>query len=138
MDSLTHALEAYVSRRANPYSDAMALSAMALIGPNLRTAYREPRNAQAREALMIGAHHAGLAFTNASVALVHGMSRPEGAHFPRRARPFQRHAAAGDHQFLARKRPAALRRRITNNRLRPSAGRRRCGRRRPDPPASPR
>ncbi len=81
IDSLTHALEAYVSRRANPYSDAMALSAMALIGPNLRTAYREPRNAQAREALMIGAHHAGLAFTNASVALVHGMSRPIGAHF---------------------------------------------------------
>ena len=81
IDSFTHALEAFVSRRANPYSDAMALSAMALIGPTLRNVYRQPLDAAAREAMMIGAHHAGLAFTNASVALVHGMSRPIGAHF---------------------------------------------------------
>ncbi|HEX3349663.1 MAG TPA: iron-containing alcohol dehydrogenase [Acetobacteraceae bacterium] len=81
VDSLTHALEAYVSRRANPYSDALALSAMALIGANLRTAYAEPNNAKAREAMMLGATQAGLAFSNASVALVHGMSRPIGAHF---------------------------------------------------------
>lgn len=81
VDSLTHALEAYVSRRANPVSDSLALSAMALIGANLRTAYAEPRNAAAREAMMLGAMQAGMAFTNSSVALVHGMSRPIGAHF---------------------------------------------------------
>ena len=81
VDSLTHALEAYVSRRANPFSDAQALAAMALIGANLRTAYHEPANAAAREAMMLGAMQAGIAFTNASVALVHGMSRPIGAHF---------------------------------------------------------
>ena len=81
VDSLTHALEAYVSRRANPISDALARTAMALIGVNLRTAYREPANAAAREAIMLGATTAGLAFTNSSVALVHGMSRPIGAHF---------------------------------------------------------
>jgi alcohol dehydrogenase class IV len=81
VDSLTHALEAYVSRRANPISDALALSAMSLIGPNIRTAYAEPRNAAAREAMMLGATEAGLAFSNSSVALVHGMSRPIGAHF---------------------------------------------------------
>lgn len=81
VDSLTHALEAYVSKRANPFSDALALAAMELIGRNLRTAYAEPRNAAAREAMMIGATQAGLAFSNASVALVHGMSRPIGAHF---------------------------------------------------------
>ena len=81
VDSLTHALEAYVSRRANPYSDAQALAAMALIGANLRTAYAEPHNAPAREAMMLGAMQAGIAFTNSSVALVHGMSRPIGAHF---------------------------------------------------------
>ncbi|MEJ0020244.1 MAG: iron-containing alcohol dehydrogenase [Acetobacteraceae bacterium] len=81
VDSLTHALEAYVSKRANPFSDALAVSAMALIGANIRTAYAEPRNAAAREAMMIGATQAGLAFSNASVALVHGMSRPIGAHF---------------------------------------------------------
>lgn len=81
VDSLTHALEAYVSRRANPYSDVQAVAAMRLIGANLRTAYAEPGNRAAREAMMLGAMQAGIAFTNASVALVHGMSRPIGAHF---------------------------------------------------------
>ncbi|WP_428487861.1 iron-containing alcohol dehydrogenase [Rhodopila sp.] len=81
VDSLTHALEAYVSKRANPLSDALALSAMALIGANIRAAFAEPRNAAAREAMMLGASEAGLAFSNSSVALVHGMSRPIGAHF---------------------------------------------------------
>ncbi len=81
VDSLTHALEAYVSRRANPVTDGWAMAAMALIGTHLRTAYHEPRNAPAREAMMLGAMLGGLAFSNASVALVHGMSRPIGAHF---------------------------------------------------------
>jgi alcohol dehydrogenase class IV len=81
IDSLTHALEAFVSKRANPFSDALAVSAMALIGRHIRTAYTEPRNAAAREGMMLGATQAGLAFSNASVALVHGMSRPIGAHF---------------------------------------------------------
>jgi alcohol dehydrogenase class IV len=81
IDSLTHALEAFVSRRANPEADQYALRAMRLIAPNLRTVYRAPRDAKAREAMMLGATLAGLAFSNASVALVHGMSRPIGAHF---------------------------------------------------------
>ncbi len=81
VDSLTHALEAYVSRRANPVSDALALAAIELIGRNLRTAYAEPRNAAAREGMMLGATQAGMAFCNSSVALVHGMSRPIGARF---------------------------------------------------------
>jgi len=81
IDSLTHALEALVSRRANPFSDAQARAAMALIAPNLRAVYADGTNAAAREAMMLGATLAGLAFSNASVALVHGMSRPVGAHF---------------------------------------------------------
>ena len=56
VDSLTHALEAYVSARANPISDALALSAMSLIGGNIRTAYAEPRNAAAREGHDAGRH----------------------------------------------------------------------------------
>ncbi len=81
IDSLTHALEAYVSRRANPVTDGWAMSAMALIGANIRAAYHQPRDAAAREAMMLGALLGGLAFSNAAVALVHGMSRPIGAHF---------------------------------------------------------
>jgi alcohol dehydrogenase class IV len=81
IDSLTHAIEAYVSRRANAFSDAVALRAMGLIAANIRTACTEPGNHAARAAMMEGAHLAGIAFSNASVALVHGMSRPVGAFF---------------------------------------------------------
>ncbi len=81
IDSLVHAVEAYVSKRANPFSDSMALSAMRLIWPNLPLACADPDNRAAREALMLGALQAGIAFSNSSVALVHGMSRPIGAHF---------------------------------------------------------
>jgi alcohol dehydrogenase class IV len=81
IDALTHALEAYVSRRATPYSDALALAALRLIGPHLERAYRNPEDHAAREAMMLGASLAGLAFSNSSVALVHGLSRPIGAHF---------------------------------------------------------
>ncbi|MFY8106191.1 MAG: iron-containing alcohol dehydrogenase [Elstera sp.] len=81
IDALTHAIEAYVSRKATPLSDVYALEAMRVIYPNLRTACFEPGNHAAREAMMRGATLAGLAFSNASVALVHGMSRPIGAFF---------------------------------------------------------
>lgn len=81
IDALTHAIEAYVSRKANLYSDAQALSAMALIAPNLRMVFADPSNERARESMMLGATLAGIAFSNASVALVHGMSRPIGAAF---------------------------------------------------------
>jgi alcohol dehydrogenase class IV len=81
LDSLTHAIEAYVSRRANPFTDGLARSAMGLIARHIRTACAEPDNRAAREAMMLGATTAGMAFSNSSVALVHGMSRPIGAFF---------------------------------------------------------
>jgi len=81
LDSLTHAIEAYVSRRANPYTDGLAKNAMGLIARHIRTACAEPGNRPAREAMMLGATTAGMAFSNASVCLVHGMSRPIGAFF---------------------------------------------------------
>ncbi|QII98555.1 iron-containing alcohol dehydrogenase [Stutzerimonas balearica] len=81
IDALTHAIEAYVSRKASLYSDCQALEAMRLLAPNLRAAFHQPDNRAAREAMMLGATLAGIAFSNASVALVHGMSRPIGAFF---------------------------------------------------------
>lgn len=81
IDALTHAIEAYVSRKANALSDAQALLAMKTLWANLRSVCDEPGNRLAREAMMWGATQAGLAFSNASVALVHGMSRPLGAFF---------------------------------------------------------
>jgi alcohol dehydrogenase class IV len=81
VDSLTHAIEAFVSRRANGFADSFALSAMRAIWMNLPSACFEPQNRSAREALMLAATQAGIAFSNSSVALVHGMSRPIGAKF---------------------------------------------------------
>lgn len=81
VDSLTHAIEAYVSRKAFPYADAFALAAMPAIAKHVRMACKDPENATARASLMLAASQAGMAFSNASVALVHGMSRPIGAHF---------------------------------------------------------
>ena len=80
LDALTHALEAYVSRKRSPHTDTMAMSAMRLIGPNILKACVE-REDSAREAMMLGSMQAGMAFSNASVALVHGMSRPLGSFF---------------------------------------------------------
>jgi alcohol dehydrogenase class IV len=80
-DSLTHAIEAYVSRKANSFADAFALAAMKTIWAELPIAFHDPGNRRARESMMLAATQAGMAFSNASVALVHGMSRPIGAHF---------------------------------------------------------
>ena len=79
IDSLCHALEAYVSRKANPFTDSIALTSMRTIFQNIRTACTEPDNRQAREAMMLAATQGGIAFANASVTLIHGMSRPIGA-----------------------------------------------------------
>lgn len=81
LDSLCHAIEAYVSRRANPFTDSIALAAMASISQHIRSACAEPDNRAAREAMMVAATQGGIAFANASVTLIHGMSRPIGALF---------------------------------------------------------
>ncbi|MDP6013555.1 MAG: iron-containing alcohol dehydrogenase [Alphaproteobacteria bacterium] len=81
IDTLTHAIEAYVSKKQNPFADSMALSCMRLVAGSIRTACATPDDAAAREAMMLAATQGGLAFSNASVCLVHGMSRPIGAHF---------------------------------------------------------
>ncbi len=81
LDALTHAVEAYVSVKAQPMSDLLALSAIRLISKYLPQAWANPSNREARSKTMLGALQAGMAFSNASVALVHGMSRPIGANF---------------------------------------------------------
>ena len=81
VDALTHGIEAYVSRKANSLTDPVALSSITKIYANLRTAWSDPGNEKAREAMSIAALQGGLAFTNSSVCLVHGMSRPLGLMF---------------------------------------------------------
>jgi alcohol dehydrogenase class IV len=81
IDALTHAMEAYVSKKASLFTDGQAINAIKLLAPNLRKVYHDGQDTQAREQMMLGSTLAGIAFSNASVALVHGMSRPIGAAF---------------------------------------------------------
>tara|TARA_Y100000588_G_scaffold213015_1_gene227043 strand:+ start:1409 stop:2539 length:1131 start_codon:yes stop_codon:yes gene_type:complete len=81
IDTLTHAIEAYVSKKNNPFADSMAKSCMELVSKHLRTACKDPNNVEAREGMMLAATQGGMAFSNSSVCMVHGMSRPLGAHF---------------------------------------------------------
>ena len=81
LDALTHAIEAYISQKAQPYTDIIALEAIRLISKYLRQAWSNGRDVEARYYMMFAATMAGLAFSNSSVCLVHGMSRPIGAIF---------------------------------------------------------
>lgn len=81
IDALSHAVEAYVSRIGTPLSDMYALEAIRLISSSIEQVCAEPLNGPARWAMMYGATLAGAAFSNSSIALIHGMSRPLGAKF---------------------------------------------------------
>jgi alcohol dehydrogenase class IV len=81
LDTLCHALEAFVSRRRNPFTDGLAVAAMRDVVCWLPRAWQDPGDRAAREAMMLAALRGGMAFSNASVTLIHGMSRPIGAHF---------------------------------------------------------
>ena len=81
VDALSHAIEAYISKKAHPMTDMMALSAIQLISKNLYRAFTDGQDIEAREGMSLAALQAGSAFSNASVCLVHGMSRPIGALF---------------------------------------------------------
>jgi alcohol dehydrogenase class IV len=81
VDTFTHGLEAFVSRKASALTDPLAEQCMKLTAKHLLTAWREPGNRTAREGMMLAACIGGMAFANSSVCLVHGMSRPIGAIF---------------------------------------------------------
>ncbi|WP_294173404.1 iron-containing alcohol dehydrogenase [uncultured Sphingomonas sp.] len=85
LDAIVHAVEAYTSARLkNPVSDALAREALRLLAANLLTACEQPLDRDARSAMLLGAHLAGLAFANAPVAGVHALAYPLGGlhHIP--------------------------------------------------------
>ena len=81
LDALCHAVEAYTSRQAQTLSDTFALSAVKRIFRFLPAAFHDGKNEEARTEMAVAALEAGIAFNNASVTLIHGMSRPIGALF---------------------------------------------------------
>lgn len=81
IDAFTHAIEAYISKKSHPFTDTLALSAIGRISKYLRRAWANGDDLEARNEMMLAALEAGIAFSNASVTIVHGMSRPIGAVF---------------------------------------------------------
>jgi alcohol dehydrogenase class IV len=81
IDALTHAVESFIGHWSTPYSDDMALSAVGLIFDNLRTAYRDGRNLQAREKMSLASTYAGFAFTRANVGYVHAIAHQFGGRY---------------------------------------------------------
>lgn len=82
VDAMVHAIEAYTSRhKKNPISDNLARQALVLLGGNIRTAFRQGDNREARGAMLLGACLAGQAFANAPVAAVHALAYPLGGHY---------------------------------------------------------
>lgn len=81
IDALTHAIEAYVSKNANPVTDALALQAIRLISGSIRTAVADGENKEARTDMSYGSYLAGLSFFNAGVAGVHALAYPLGGQF---------------------------------------------------------
>ena len=81
LDALCHAVEAYTSRKAQTLSDAFAMSAVKRIFKYLPVAFKDGQNEEARVQMSVAALEAGIAFNNASVTIIHGMSRPIGALF---------------------------------------------------------
>lgn len=81
LDALTHAVEAYTSRKAMDMTDTLAVSAVKRIMKYLPVAYRDGKNREARHQMALAALEAGICINNSSVTLVHGLSRPIGALF---------------------------------------------------------
>lgn len=85
IDAMVHAIEAFTSARLkNPLSDALAREALRLLSANLLRACEFPDDLAARSAMLLGAHLAGVAFSNAPVAGVHALAYPLGGlhHLP--------------------------------------------------------
>ncbi|MBJ9895601.1 iron-containing alcohol dehydrogenase [Burkholderia cenocepacia] len=81
MDAFVHALESYISTKANPISDMYAMESMRLIGAHIVEAYENGRSLKAREAMMLGSMYGGLALTAAGTAAVHALAYPLGGMF---------------------------------------------------------
>ena len=81
LDALTHAIESYTSCRRQPLTDTVALAAVKRIFRYLPDAYNNGSDLRARSEMSVAALEAGMAINNASVTLVHGLSRPIGALF---------------------------------------------------------
>lgn len=81
MDALTHAIESYTSWKGNPFTDSINIGAIRMIGENLRTAFSQPANIDAKGKLLLASCMTGVAFDQAGLGLAHCMGHPMGGLF---------------------------------------------------------
>jgi len=81
MDALCHLLECYIGKKANPYSNLFAKEGLALLASNLREAYDDGSNLEARSAMMLAAYYGGVCIASSGTNAVHALSYPLGGTF---------------------------------------------------------
>ena len=81
MDALTHAIEAFVSVYANPFTDALSARSIKLIADSLRTAYSDGEDIEARGNMLLASYMAGIAFSNSSCGIVHTLAETIGGFY---------------------------------------------------------
>ena len=81
MDALTHAIESYISKAANPQTKGYATTSVRLVFEHLRTAVSDPENIDARTGMALASYYGGLAFTRTSVGYVHAIAHNLGAKY---------------------------------------------------------
>ena len=81
MDALTQAIECYVTRHANAFTDALALRAIDLLSRRLPHAVENGADLASREPVAMGSLLTAMAFGNAGLGAVHGLAHPLGAQF---------------------------------------------------------
>lgn len=81
VDALIHAMESYISIKSNPYTEAMALKAMEMIGRNIKKYVANREDIEAASNMLIGSNFAGLAFSDSRLGDVHAMSHPVSGHY---------------------------------------------------------
>lgn len=81
VDALAHAVECFTSKKATPFSDAYALTAAKLIFGNIREAYLNPENMEAKSRMLLGAYYGGIAITASGTTAVHALSYPLGGKY---------------------------------------------------------
>ncbi|HWQ61709.1 MAG TPA: iron-containing alcohol dehydrogenase [Negativicutes bacterium] len=81
MDALTHAIECYTSKKANPFSDTFALKAVSLISGSIRRAYNDGGDVDARHDMLLGAMFGGLCIATSSTTAVHALAYPLGGKY---------------------------------------------------------
>jgi len=81
IDALAHAIECFISKKANPFSDMLALTAIRLICSSIKTAYTTGENLQARHNMILGSFYGGMCIASSGTTAVHALSYPLGGRY---------------------------------------------------------